>query len=78
MPKWNVFGRYDYIKPSKTLAPTQIDHYFNAGIQYSPAKIVDLALVFKRDAGDGGVTTGNLAAGQVTRDELGLYGQFRF
>lgn len=76
--KWSVFGRYDWVKPSKDLAPTMKDHYYNVGIQYSPAKIVDFALVYKRDKGDNGVAIGNLAAGQATRDEIGLYGQFRF
>jgi hypothetical protein len=76
--KWSVFGRYDWIKPSKDLNPTQKDQYYNFGVQYSPAKIVDFALVYKRDNGDGGVATGNLSSGQATRNEIGLYGQFRF
>lgn len=76
--QWSVFGRYDWVKPSKDLAPLQKDQYFNVGIQYSPAKIVDLALVYKRDKGDGGVKIGNLGTGQATRDEIGLFGQFRF
>jgi len=78
MPEWSVFGRYDWVKPSIDLNPTQKDHYFNAGIQFSPAKIVDLALVYKRDSADGMLQIGNLGAGQVTRDEIGLYGQFRW
>jgi len=77
-PKWSVFGRYDWVKPSIDLNPTQKDHYFNAGIQFSPAKIVDLALVYKHDSADGMLQIGNLGAGQVTRDEVGLYGQFRW
>lgn len=77
-PKWSVFGRYDWIKPSKDLNPLQKDHYFNAGIQFSPAKIVDLALVYKRDSADDLLTIGNLGAGQATRNEIGLYGQFRW
>lgn len=76
--KWSVFGRYDWVKPSKLLNPLQKDNYFNFGIQYSPAKIVDLALVYKRDSADGGLKIGNLGTGQATRDEFGLYGQFRF
>ena len=76
--EWSVFGRYDWVNPSKDLAPAQNDHYFNVGVQYSPAKIVDLALVYKRDDADGGLKIGNLASGQATRDEIGLYGQFRW
>lgn len=77
-PKWSLFGRYDWIKPSKDLNPLQKDHYFNAGIQYSPAKIVDLALVYKRDSADNLLTIGNLSSGQATRNEIGIYGQFRW
>ena len=76
--KWSVFGRYDWVKTNGYTAPGKRDHYFNAGIQYEPAKIIDLALVYKRDSGDGGISTGNLASGQVTRDEIGLFGQVRF
>lgn len=76
--KWSVFGRYDWVKPSKDLNPDYRDHYFNAGIQYSPAKIVDLALVYKHDSGTQDLKIGNLGAGQATRDEVGLYGQFRW
>ena len=76
--KWSIFGRYDWVKPSKDLHPLQKDHYFNVGLQYSPVKIVDLALVYKRDSADGGLKIGNLGSGQQTRDEVGLYGQFRF
>lgn len=76
--EWSLFGRYDWVNPSKDLAPLQNDHYFNFGVQYSPAKIVDLALVYKRDDADGGLKIGNLGSGQVTRDEIGLYGQFRW
>jgi len=78
MDKWSIFGRYDWIKPNKQLKPLQKDQYFNLGIQYSPAKIVDLALVFKRDSADDGLKIGNLGSGQKTRNEVGLYGQFRW
>ncbi len=79
--QWSVFGRYDWVQQKRdtvadsSLRPT--DHFYNVGIQYSPAKIVDLALVYKRDKGDNAVAIGNLNQG-VTRDEIGLYGQFRF
>jgi hypothetical protein len=80
--KWSVFGRYDWVKPSRELNPAWRDHYFNVGIEYNPIRIVDLALVYKRDAANGGLAIGNIAKvnGLVpkTRDEIGLYGQFRF
>ena len=76
--KWGVFGRYDWVKPDKTFAPTEVNHYFNVGIEYSPAKIVDLAVVYKHDSGDNGVSVGHLSSGQATRSEIGLYSRFRW
>lgn len=78
LAQWSLFGRYDWVKPSRMLNPLQKDNYYQFGIQYSPAHIVDLALVYKRDNADDGLKIGNLGAGQATRNELGLYGQFRF
>jgi hypothetical protein len=78
LPKWSVFGRYDWIKPSKDLNPTQHSNYYNVGVQYEPVKIVDLALLYKRTDATAGLGIGDLAAGQRKRDEIGLYGQLRF
>ncbi len=81
-PKLSVFGRYDWVKPRKDALPGLKDNYFNFGVQYSPAKIVDLALVYKRDkADDGTIATSNGTIGGSTNgtyDEIGLFGQFRF
>ena len=81
-PEWSVFGRYDWVKPTKTTASTRKDNYFNVGIQYEPVKIVDLSLVYKRDKIDNGsLSTGNgTIGGSVggTYDEIGLFGQLRF
>jgi len=88
---WSVFGRYDSIKPSKELNDPLKDHYFNAGIQWEPVKIVDLAIVYKRDVlnnTDGvasytynyqnapSVTVAK--GGRATTSEIGLFGQLRF
>jgi hypothetical protein len=63
------------------------DNYFNVGISYSPAKIVDFALVYKRDKADNGFlstsngTIGGLAqalGSNGTYDEIGLFGQVRW
>lgn len=93
MPKWSVFGRYDFVKPSKVGNNGLKDDYFNVGVQWSPAKIVDLALVYKREqAQNGAFSTGSLQSGVIgcsisaaltctgkgTYDEIGLFGQFRF
>lgn len=52
--KWTVFSRYDAVKPSKMAVSNLRDNYFNVGLQYSPAKIVDIALVYKRETVNGG------------------------
>lgn len=81
-PKWSAFGRYDWVKPKKDTNNGLKDEYLNVGIQYSPAKIVDLALVYKHDkAKNGTISTGNGTIGGAisgTYDEIGLFGQFRF
>ena len=91
--QWSVFGKYESLKPSKDLHPGFKEVYFNVGLQWSPAKIVDLALVYKRDqASNCALSTSDLpsgvigcsasaaivCAGRGTYDEFGLYGQFRF
>ncbi|NIJ34144.1 hypothetical protein [Sphingomonas oligoaromativorans] len=93
--KFSLFGRYDWVKPNKigtaqNLNSNTKDHYYNVGIQYEPTKIVDLALVYKRDSVDNGLVSttngtigganpaGTLLGGHGTYDEVGLFGQFRF
>lgn len=80
---WSVFGRHDTVKPSKILAPTVRDHYYNVGIQGEPVKIVDLALVYKHNrAINGAIGTSNGTIGAAALggkyDEFGLFGQLRF
>ena len=48
-PKWTVFGRYDFNQPNYITDRALHDHYFNVGLQWEPVKIVDLALVYKRE-----------------------------
>ena len=91
--QWSVFGKYESLKPSKDLHPGFKEDYFNVGLQWSPAKIVDLALVYKRDQATGGaLSTSDLTSGVIgcsttativcagrgTYNEFGLFGQFRF
>lgn len=80
--KLGAFARYDWVKPNKDTAPAKKDAYFNVGLTYSPAKIVDLSLVYKRDQVERGLlATSNGTIGGVnkgTYDEVGLFGQFRF
>jgi hypothetical protein len=87
---WSVFGRYDWIKPTKITNDNTKDGYYNVGIQWEPVKIVDLALVYKHEkVQDGTLGTqngtigganpaGSLVGGRGTYDEFGLFGQIRF
>ncbi|HEX4737710.1 MAG TPA: hypothetical protein VH331_09120 [Allosphingosinicella sp.] len=88
-PLFSVFGRYDWVHPTKDLFPRIHENYFNFGLTYSPAKIVDLSLVYKRDRVDNGffspsnANPSNFAfpiggRNQGTYDEIGLFGQWRF
>lgn len=81
-PEISAFGRWDYVKPSKSLKPSEKDNYFNVGLNWEPIKIVDLALVYKRDKVDNGLfSTSNGTIGGVnqgTYDEVGLWGQLRW
>jgi hypothetical protein len=90
-PKWSVFGRYDWVKYSKTLNPQFKQHYYDGGIQWEPVKIVDIALVYKREnlndgalAAVSGYANQNAPAltipinGRATTNEIGLFGQLRF
>ena len=83
-PLVGVFGRYDWVRPN-TLDPEgnkRKDQYYNAGISFSPAKIVDFALVYKHDRVDNGffnTSNGNIGgADDGTYSEVGIWGQFRF
>jgi nucleoid-associated protein YgaU len=95
MPKWSVFGRYDWVHPDKILTatyrtPELKDHYYNVGLQWEPVKIVDLAVVYKRDSVDNGTLSttngtigganpsGAFVGGRGTYEEIGLFGQLRF
>jgi hypothetical protein len=82
MPQWAVFGRYDYVKPNQKTAPSLKDNYYTLGVSYSPAKIVDFALAYKRDKADNGsISTSNGTIGgsvDGTYDEVGIWAQFRW
>lgn len=88
-PQWSVFGRYDYVKPFSQDAAHKAFHnnYYNVGITYSPAKIVDISLVYKHDAGSNGYfkdsngTIGGTAfapGNNGTFNEIGIFGLFRW
>ena len=87
---WSVFGRYDWVKPTKLTNDNTKDGYYNMGIQWEPVKIVDLALVYKHEKVNNGTfgtqngtigganPAGTLSGGRGTYDEFGLFGQLRF
>jgi hypothetical protein len=86
---FGVFGRYDRVKPTRDLFPAIAEDYYNFGITYSPAKIVDLSLVYKHDQVVNGffnpsnANPSNFAfpiggRNQGSYNEIGIFGQFRF
>ncbi len=87
-PEWALFGRYDSVDPTRSAAlgqPNFHNDYYNVGIEWTPTKIVNLALVYKHDAGsDGHIGDSNGTIGGTTAttsghyDEIGLFGQFRW
>lgn len=81
-PEISLFGKYEEVKPSKSIATSEKDHYYNIGLNYEPVKIVDFALVYKHDTVDNGLlSTGNGTIGGLnkgTYDEVGLFGQLRW
>jgi hypothetical protein len=86
IPQWAVFGRYDSLDPSKSLDPAERYTYYNVGLSYEPVKVLDIALVYKREtiahALAGGYTDATTtlapAGGSGTFSEVGLYTQFKF
>jgi hypothetical protein len=75
-PEWAVFGRYDWVT-TKTKAPalTKVeDNYYNAGIQYTPYKMINFALTYKHDKAD----TKGVFAPYADSDEVGLWGSFQW
>ena len=77
--KWSLFARYNWIRSSVLLANAKADHAFTVGLQYEPIKSLDLSLVYKHNAVDGGFTGGNVGtAGTTARSEIGLFGNVKF
>ncbi len=81
-PKYALFGNYQWVQPTQSAKPSVKDNYFNFGVSYSPTRIVDLALVYKRDKIDNGsINTANGVIGgsrDGTYDEFGIFTQLRW
>lgn len=82
MPEFAVFGRYDYVTPNTNTAPKLHDNYYNFGVTWSPAKIVDFSIVYKHDqASNGTIATSNGPIGGAVSghySEIGLFSQFQW
>lgn len=89
IPQVSLFARVDFVKPNKETNSGARNLYFDAGLQFKPAKPVELALVVKRDNVDTGpaaysLTTANgkigstVASSSGTYTELGLFTQYSF
>lgn len=66
-PQWGVFGRYDWVEEKTTMANVlkPRDGYYNFGIEWSPAKIVSLSLVYKHDSVDHGAISEQNGSGSL-------------
>ncbi len=80
--KTAVFARYDDVKPSKDLAPTLKNTYYNVGVAVTPVKGIDIAFVYKQDKVENGLwktTNGTIGgAGVGKHNELGIWAQASF
>lgn len=52
--QWRAFMRYDQVHPNRMTVRELQDDLFVGGLQFSPLKYVDLALVYKRETVNGG------------------------
>lgn len=70
-PKLSAFARFDRTEPSKNLAPTLRDRYFNFGLQWDARKDFKLALAYKHD---------DLrdAVNEMISREFGIFGDIAF
>ena len=58
--KWTVLARYDSAKTNAITVPDLKDDFIMAAVQFSPVKIVDIALAYKRETVNGGtISTAN-------------------
>jgi hypothetical protein len=73
----SVIARYDTSKPSKDLAPSLKDTYYNVGVACHVRKGIDAALVYKNEKVDhGSISTANGTIGGVREgkySEIGIW-----
>ena len=78
-PEWGVFGRYDWVttKTTPNGSPVTIkmrDNYYNAGIAFTPYKMIDFALVYKHQKNDYAAPL----SPYTDSDEVGVWGRLRW
>lgn len=74
VPKVTLFARGDYVQPAADTNSSLKDMYFDAGVQYSPVKPVQVALVYKHDqVKDGTLSTANGTIGSATAGKTGTF-----
>lgn len=79
-----LFGRYDSADPSKDLNPNLQDTYYNAGVQFTPGKLLNLAIAYKHekvDSGFGGRINGvgsDTPGSSGSSDEIGVWTRLRW
>ena len=87
MPKFSIFGRYDYLKPKEDTQSDFHSNYYNVGVSYKPIPPLDLALVYKHDSvvdgllstANGSIGTNNATnIGKGDYDEVGIFTQVKF
>jgi hypothetical protein len=82
-PPFAVFARYDDVTPNSKTAPLLKEHYYDAGLSWTPVRNVDLALTWKHDDAAHGTlstTTAGTIGGAVngSYNEFGLFGGWQF
>ena len=91
LEQYSVFARYDDTELSKDVLSRLKDKYFNIGVGYKPLKQLDVALVYKYEKVDNGLTTvsgadanGSYSIGGVNSStsgkfsEVGAYLAYKF
>ncbi|HXU98979.1 MAG TPA: porin [Caulobacteraceae bacterium] len=87
LPRFSIFGRYDYLKPKEDTQPNFHSNYYNVGVSYKPIGPLDFALVYKHDSVvDGLLSTANGSIGTLNAnnigkgdyDEVGIFTQVKF
>ena len=68
---YSVFARYDEDKPSKDVAPSEQEKYYNAGFAWKSNSNITWALAYKADKLDNG-------ANETKDSEVGVWAQVKF